>query len=53
MKPFVCDGSTVVRTRGGRLQGFRWGDTYTFRGIRYAVAKRFEMPQPVPAYCLP
>ncbi len=50
MKPFVCDGSTVVRTRGGRLQGFRWGDTYTFRGIRYAVAKRFEMPQPVPAW---
>ncbi|HJT88848.1 MAG TPA: hypothetical protein VJ732_13355, partial [Bryobacteraceae bacterium] len=37
----------VVQVKGGRLRGFRDGRTYTFLGIPYAEADRFELPKPV------
>ena len=37
----------VVKVAGGQLRGFRDGKTYTFLGIPYAEADRFELPKPV------
>lgn len=43
----MCDERTTVTTKAGRLKGFALDSTYIFRGIRYAVAKRFELPKPI------
>jgi para-nitrobenzyl esterase len=40
----------VVQATGGKLRGFRDGKIFTFLGVPYAVAERFEMPKPVPAW---
>jgi para-nitrobenzyl esterase len=37
----------VVDVKGGKLRGFRDGKTYTFLGVPYAEADRFEQPKPV------
>ncbi len=37
----------IVDVKGGKLRGFRDGKTYTFLGVPYAVADRFEQPKPV------
>ncbi len=37
----------TVQVKGGRLRGFRDGKTFTFLGIPYAEAERFELPRPV------
>ncbi|MCC7175429.1 MAG: carboxylesterase/lipase family protein [Bryobacterales bacterium] len=37
----------IVQVKGGRLRGFRDGKTFTFLGIPYAEAERFELPKPV------
>lgn len=37
----------VVEVKSGKLRGFRDGRTYTFLGVPYAVADRFESPKPV------
>jgi len=39
----------VVRTTLGRLRGRREGGLSVFRGIRYAIAERFQAPKPPPA----
>jgi para-nitrobenzyl esterase len=40
----------VVQVKGGTLRGFKEGKVFTFLGVPYAVAERFEMPKPVPAW---
>lgn len=37
----------IVQVQGGKLRGFREDKTYTFRGIPYAEAERFDLPKPV------
>ena len=37
----------VVQTKAGKLRGLIVEGTYVFRGITYATAKRFHMPEPV------
>jgi para-nitrobenzyl esterase len=37
----------IVDVKGGKLRGFRDGKTYTFLGVPYAEAERFEQPKPV------
>lgn len=37
----------VVDTTGGKIRGYFFDDTYIFQGIKYADAKRFQMPTPV------
>jgi para-nitrobenzyl esterase len=37
----------VVQVKAGKLRGFKDGPTYTFLGIPYAEADRFELPKPV------
>ncbi|MDO4622905.1 MAG: carboxylesterase family protein [Eubacteriales bacterium] len=49
-KNFICDERTVVTTAKGKLRGFYYNGIYTFHGIRYAKAKRFQAPQPVAAW---
>ncbi|MBR4928374.1 MAG: carboxylesterase family protein, partial [Oscillospiraceae bacterium] len=44
---FYCDDRTVVDTAAGKVRGCFLNDHYYFRGIPYARAKRFQMPEPV------
>jgi para-nitrobenzyl esterase len=37
----------IVQVKGGKLRGFRDGKTYTFLGVPYADADRFEQPKPL------
>lgn len=39
-----------VQLSAGTLVGFKDGDLYTFRGVPYATAERFQDPVPVTAY---
>ena len=46
-REFVCSYTTpIVKTTAGRIRGYRIDSTYTFHGIKYANAKRFQMPTP-------
>ena len=40
----------VVQVKGGKLRGFKDGRIFTFLGVPYADAERFEMPRPVAAW---
>src|SRR5258707_13755314 len=40
-------GIAVVETESGKLQGFVHHGIYTYRGVPYATAVRFESPQKV------
>ena len=47
----ICNhNEPVAVTPLGRLRGVKTEDSYIFRGIRYAQARRFHMPGPVPAW---
>ncbi len=47
-RQFLCSKTEpVVQTKAGKLRGFMLDGTYTFHGIKYADAKRFQMPTPV------
>ena len=37
----------VAQTRQGKLRGLKTDGTYIFRGVKYADARRFHMPEPV------
>lgn len=50
-KEFICTStSPVVQTKAGKLRGFVVDGTYTFQGIKYADAKRFQMPTPTQSW---
>ena len=40
----------VVQVKGGKLRGLKDGNVFTFLGIPYAQAERFEMPEGVPSW---
>ncbi len=47
-KKFVCSSTEpIVQTKAGKIRGFIFDGTYTFHGIKYAEAKRFQMPTEV------
>ncbi len=47
-KQVVCTyDDPVANTKYGKLRGLKVEDTYMFRGIKYADAKRFHMPEEV------
>lgn len=47
-KKFVCTPhEPVVQTAQGALRGFILDGTYTFYGVPYAEAERFQAPRPV------
>lgn len=46
-KQFICSPDyPVVETRAGKLRGFVTDGTFTFHGVKYADAKRFQPPVP-------
>ena len=46
-KQFICSPDyPVVETRAGKLRGFVTDGTFTFHGVKYADAKRFQPPAP-------
>lgn len=46
-KGFVCEEDyPVVQTTEGKLRGYVDGDVFCFRGVDYAWAERFQMPEP-------
>ena len=47
-KRFICSSTEpIAQTKAGKLRGFILDGTYTFYGIKYADAKRFQMPEEV------
>lgn len=47
-KEFICSTTEpIVSTKYGKLRGYIVDGTYTFHGIKYAEAKRFQMPTEV------
>ena len=45
---FLCsEFDPVVQTKAGKVRGYKINEIYTFHGIRYAKAERFQMPEPV------
>lgn len=44
---FNYDDVPVVETQSGLLKGYSMDHVYIFKGIPYAQAKRFHMPEPV------
>lgn len=47
VKEFKYDDVPVLETTGGRLKGYFYDGAYIFKGIPYAYADRFRMPQEI------
>lgn len=51
MKEFICRPDwPVVSTPKGKIRGYAFDGIFIFRGIRYAKAERFRMPEPVESW---
>ena len=46
-RKFCYDEVPVVQTKAGQLKGYQLDGVYIFKGIPYAKAERFQMPEPV------
>ncbi|MCJ8008867.1 carboxylesterase/lipase family protein [Lederbergia wuyishanensis] len=47
-RTFICSKTEpIVEIKAGKLRGYKIDSTYTFQGIKYADAKRFQMPTEV------
>lgn len=47
-RQFICTTTEpVIETKAGKLRGYKIDGTYTFQGIKYCNAKRFQMPTEV------
>ena len=45
---FICrPDEPVVKTKAGKVRGYKLDGIYTFKGIRYATSRRFHQPEPV------
>lgn len=49
-KIFCYDEVPVIQTKAGKIKGYKYDGVYIFKGIAYAKAKRFQMPEPVDAW---
>lgn len=46
-KVFDYDNVPTVRVTGGQIKGYFYDGVHIFKGVPYAQAKRFQMPEPV------
>ena len=47
-RKFICSTTEpIVKTKAGKVRGYMIDSTYTFHGIKYADAKRFQKPREV------
>ena len=47
MKEFICRPDyPVAETPKGKIRGYKFDGVFIFKGIRYAKAERFRMPEP-------
>ena len=44
---YMSTTAPIVQTKAGKLRGFHYDGVDHFYGVRYAKAKRFQMPEPV------
>lgn len=50
-KNFCCNFDyPVVETVSGKIRGYQLNDIFYFRGVEYATAQRFMLPEPVMAW---
>ncbi len=48
MKEFICRPDfPVAETPRGKIRGYKFDGVFIFKGIRYAKARRFHMPEPI------
>lgn len=47
MKEFRYDDVPVVETSSGKVKGYFYDGAYIFKGVPYAYAERFQMPQKI------
>ena len=47
---YMSKSAPIVETPKGKIRGFHYDGVDHFYGIRYAKAKRFQMPEPVKAW---
>lgn len=47
VKKFMFDEVPVIQTKAGKLKGYFYNGVHIFKGIPYAQAKRFQMPEEV------
>lgn len=46
-KQLIIDAAPIVQTKAGQLKGYFYDGVHIFRGVPYAQAKRFQMPEDV------
>ncbi len=46
-KPFRADDMPILETTSGKLKGYFYDGAYIFKGVPYAYADRFQMPQKI------
>ena len=46
-KHFEYDSLPIIETKQGKIRGYQCDGIYIFKGIRYATAKRFQLPEEV------
>lgn len=47
---FSTPDAAIVATQSGKVRGYKHKGIYVYKGIPYARAERFEMPEPMPAW---
>ena len=46
-KQFDYDSLPIIETKQGKIRGYQSEGIYIFKGVRYATAKRFQLPEEV------
>lgn len=46
-KQFEYDALPIIETKQGKIRGYQNEGIYIFKGVKYATAKRFQMPEEV------
>ena len=47
LKQFEYDELPIIETKKGKIRGYQSNGIYIFKGVKYATAKRFQLPEEV------